>query len=425
MKNKILKSAGFLFSLAMAALFLGLQGCKGATEKSEPEETKKRDYSPAKQIEIKETGEGGYSLYVNQEPFLIRGVVYNPTPVGKGPGYNFFTHQPKPWEVTDGQLMQDMGINAVRIYTAYDDLTATREFIRDLYQNYGIYTVVSDWLGLWHPAANYADPEFQKQVKNEVLEVVKALKNEPGVLMWMLGNENNYTFSGKIRFWTSPEIEKIERPYQRHQKRARIFYSFVDEIAAKIKKIDPSRPVALSNGEVSYLSTASEVCQNIDILAIIAYRGKVFGNMFDRARDIFDLPVVLSEFGCDSYDAYRQKEDQEIQAEFILSQWNDIYANTVAGSNKEGNVLGGFLFSWTDEWWKYNENCPESWLTQNTEACWSEGSYYHDILAENNLNMNEEWFGIVSVREEKQDGINKRVPKKAYYRLQEFFEKIK
>ncbi len=410
-KNKLSKIKNIALLPVIAVFLLTVPGCG----RPDPEKT----------IEIKTTDEGGYALYINQDPFLINGVIYNPTPIGEGPGYNFFQDRPKPWEVVDGKLMKDMGINAVRIYTTYDDLEATREFIQDMYENYGIYTAVSDWLGLWKPNANYANPSFRNEIKSDVLRMVKALKNEPGVLMWILGNEHNYTFSGKIRFWTSPEIEEIKRPYQRQLKRAEIFYSFVDDIAAKIKEIDPSRPVALSNGEVSYLQVASEVCENIDLLAIIAYRGKVFGNMFERIRDTFDKPIFLSEFGCDSYDAYQKREDQKIQAEFLVSQWKDIYANTVVSGNESGNVLGGFIFEWTDEWWKYNQNCPESWWVQNREASWSDGSYYHDIQAPDNLNMNEEWFGIVSISEQKKDGINIRYPKKAYYQLKKFFQEIK
>lgn len=408
-KKKRLKIAyGIFFLTAFIFLTLTATGC-----------------NKEKVIEILPNSEGGYTLYVNRSPFLVRGVIYNPTPIGEGPGYNFFKHRPKPWEAIDGKLMKEMGVNAVRIYTTYDDLEATREFIQDMYQNYGIYTAVSDWLGLWDiPAANYANPDFQKSTKKRVLQIVKELKDEPGVLMWILGNEHNYTFSGKINFWTTPEIEEIERPYERQLKRAEIFYSFVDEIAAEIKKIDPNRPVALSNGEVSYLQVAAEVCSNIDALAIIAYRGMTFGNMFERIRDTFDLPVILSEFGCDSYDAYKQKEDQEIQAKFLIAQWKNIYQNTTLSNNQKGNVLGGFIFEWTDEWWKHNEACQESWWVHNTEASWSEGSYYFDIKAENNLNMNEEWFGIVSIQKEKKAGINKRTPKKAYYRIKNFFQNL-
>ncbi|MFO8052757.1 MAG: glycoside hydrolase family 2 TIM barrel-domain containing protein [Candidatus Omnitrophota bacterium] len=379
----------------------------------------------ADSVKIEKNEEGGYTLYVNQTPFLAKGVIYNPTPIGKGPGYDFFNHQPKPWMTTDGKLMKEMGVNAVRIYSSGDNLDATKEFIRDMHQNYGIYTAVSDWLGLWEqPRANYADPEFRKRTKERILETVKALKDEEGVLMWILGNENNYTFSGKIGFWTSPKIEKIDKIYKKQQRKAEIYYSFIDELAAEIKKIDPNHPVALGNGETSFLDIAAENCDNIDALAIIIYQGKTFGNLFENIRNIFDKPIVLSEFGCDSYDAYRQKEDQDVQSEFILSQWKKIYGNTTISGNETGNVLGGFVFEWTDEWWKFNEGYPEDWSKHNPEAGWSDGSYYYDIHAKHNQNMNEEWFGIVSLRKEKEDGLYKRDPKEAYYDLKEYFQKI-
>jgi hypothetical protein len=35
-----------------------------------------------------------------------------------------------------------------------------------------------------------------------MIKIVKELKDTKGVLLWNLGNENNYTFSGKIGYWT-------------------------------------------------------------------------------------------------------------------------------------------------------------------------------------------------------------------------------
>lgn len=382
-------------------------------------------YAEPKCVEIKKNEQGGYTLYVEQKPFFSKGVIYNPTPIGKGPGYNFFTRRPKAWNQVDGKLMADLGINAVRVYSTGDDIEAMKEFIDDLYQKYGIYTAVSDWLGLWEqPRANYADPAFRKATKERILRIVKELKDQKGVLMWILGNENNYTFSGKIGFWTSPEIEKIDKIYEKQQKKAEIYYSFIDELAAEIKKIDPNHPVALGNGESSFLDIAAENCPNIDLLAIIIYRGRTFGNIFENIRNIFDKPIILSEFGCDSYDAYRKKENQNIQSEFILDQWKKIYNNSTVSGNQTGNVLGGFLFEWTDEWWKFNEGYPEGWSEHNPEAGWSNGSYYYDIRAKHNLNMNEEWFGIISLQRRQENGLNKRVTKKAYFTLKEYFQKI-
>jgi len=373
-----------------------------------------------KKVEIIPSSCGGFSFYVKGKPFLMKGVGYSPTPIGKGYDYEFFNDKNKPWLV-DGKLMKEAGFNCVRIYTTGSDPEKVKEFIKDMYEKFGIYTLVSDWLGLWdYPRANYADPEFREKTKQRVLKIVQALKDEDGVLMWILGNENNYTFSGQIGFWTSPEIEALPDIRDKQNKRAEIYYSFVNELAKEIKKIDPIHPVALGNGEANFLEIAAKTAQDADILAIIIYRGKHFGNLFTNIQQTFNKPILLSEFGCDSYDAYKNQEDQQIQSEFIISQWKDIYAATTISSNCQGNVIGGSLFEWSDEWWKHNEGYSEGWGVHNTEAGWSHGAYYFDIKAKNNLNMNEEWFGIVSLGDE-ENGINKRLPKKAYYALGEFF----
>ncbi|MBU2265964.1 MAG: hypothetical protein KJ977_02890 [Candidatus Omnitrophica bacterium] len=373
-----------------------------------------------KKVEIIPSSCGGFSFYLKGKPFLIKGVGYSPAPVGKGYDYEFFSDENKPWLV-DGKLMKAAGINCIRIYSTGSDLEKVKQFIQEMYEKFGIYTLVSDWLGLWdYPRANYADPEFREKTKQRVLNIVETLKDQDGLLMWILGNENNYTFSGRIGFWTSPEIEALPEACDKQNKRAEIYYTFVNDLAKEIKKIDPVHPVALGNGEANFLEVASQYAQDIDVLAIIIYRGKHFGNLFNNIQRTFDKPVLLSEFGCDSYDAYKKQEDQKVQSEFIISQWKDIYGATTISGNCQGNSIGGCLFEWSDEWWKHNEGYRDEWSVHNTEAGWSHGAYFFDIRAKNNLNMNEEWFGIISLGDE-QDGVNKRLPIKVYYDLGEFF----
>lgn len=381
--------------------------------------------SESAKIEIKSTESGGYLLCLNQKPFLIKGVGYNPTPIGRGYDYDFFSDPNKPWLV-DGKLMKEAGINCVRIYSPGDNLEKVKEFVNDMYEKYGIYTLMSDWLGLWeYPRTNYSDQTFRDMTKKRILKVAEALKDEEGFLLWILGNENNYTFSGKIGFWTSDEIEKIEDQREKQLKKAEIYYTFVNNLAKEIKKIDPVHPVTLGNGEDGFLDVAAGICTDIDALSIIIYRGKRFGNLFSNIRNSFDKPVLLSEFGCDSYDAYKDLEDQEIQSEFILAQWEDLYANTAFSGIETGNSLGGVVFEWNDEWWKHNESYAKEWGIHNKEASWSHGAYFYDIRAKDNLNMNEEWFGIISLSEEITDGLNKRLPKKAYYALAGYLPNLK
>jgi len=378
--------------------------------------------SKAPPVRIKKNSQGGYALYVRSRPFLVKGVVYNPTPVCEGYEYSFFSDPAKPW-LTDGKLMKKMGVNAVRIYSVpIDELDEVKEFITDMYEKFGIYTIVSDWLGLWNaPGPNYGDAQLRANIKEQVLHIVEELKDTPGVLMWILGNENNYTFSGKIGFWTTKEIEALPTPYERVVRRAEIYYSLVNDIALAIKEMDPDHPVALGNGEISMLDIAVKFCPDIDVLAILSYRGKRFGNLFENIRYTFDRPIMLAEFGCDSYDSLNNVVAEDIQAEYLQLQWRDIVSNTVVSGNKQGNCLGGVVFEWTDEWWKHNEGYAAGWCHHNTEAGWSEGAYYFDIRAPNNMNMNEEWFGIVGIARPGEDQQISRIPRQAYTALKKLW----
>jgi beta-galactosidase/beta-glucuronidase len=373
-------------------------------------------------VSIKKLKNGHYELIVNRKPYIVKGVCYNPIPIGKNHEYDWWSDPNKPW-IVDGKLMKAMGINTIRIYEAGQNPESVRAVIRDLYNLYGIRVLLGHWLGFWeYPCPLYGDKNFQERIKKEALDMVRLYKDEPGVLLWILGNENNYSCLGQVNPWTSAEIEKEPDPQKQKSMRAKIYYSYVNDIAKDIHRIDPNHPVALGNGELIGLDSAASVCNGVDLVACIIYRGKTFGNLFNSLKSTFDKPILLSEFGADSYDAYLHKEDQNMQAFFLESQWRQVYQNLANNNEGVGNCLGGVIFEWTDEWWKHNEYDPEGWKKHDTEAGWTSGSYYFDIKAQNNMNMNEEWFGIVGLSEELENGINKRVPKKAYYVIREFWK---
>jgi len=375
-------------------------------------------------VYIKQFKNGHYQLIVNKKPYVIKGVCYNPIPLGETHSFDWWSSEYKPW-ITDGKLMKDMGVNTVRFYQPGENPESVKAVMNDLYEQYGIRSVMGHWLGFWeYPCPFYGDQAFQDKVKKEVLEMVNAYKSEPGILMWVLGNENNYSCLNLVHPWSNDEIDKEPDPQKQKNMRARIYYSFVNELAKEIHAIDPNHPVALGNGELIGLEVANEVCREVDLVACIIYRGKTFGNLFNSLKLTFDKPLFLSEFGADCYDAFQKKEDQNMQAFFLESQWRQIYQNLAKSHEGPGNCLGGTMFEWNDEWWKHNEYSPDGWGAHDTESNWSNGSYYFDIKAEKNMNMNEEWFGIVALSsEEKEYGLDKRVPRKAYYVIREFWKK--
>jgi hypothetical protein len=380
-----------------------------------------RQAKPA--VYLKTLRNNHYQLIVNKKPYVVRGVCYNPIPVGQNYDYDWWADPYKPWMV-DGALMKEMKVNTVRIYQTGQDPAAVKQVIRDLYDHFGIRTILGHWLGFWeYPCPFYGDEDFQKRITNEVVSMVREYKDEPGVLGWVLGNENNYSCMGHVNPWTSDEVDKEPDPQKQKLLRAKIYYSFVNSLARQIHAIDRNHPVGLGNGELIMLEEAKKFSPDVDFIACIIYRGKSFGNLFQTLRATFDKPLLFSEIGADSYDAYQQKEDQNMQAFFLESQWRQVFENTANVKGGSGNCIGGVVFEWTDEWWKHNPTDPATWAVHDTESNWSNGSYYFDIKAPNNMNMNEEWFGIVSLSsDEKEFGLDKRVPRKAYYVLRELWK---
>lgn len=383
----------------------------------------------SKPLSLKKSGQisidksEGYKLIIDGKPTLIKGVCYSPVPIGKDYEYNWWGDTNRPW-LTDGKLMKEMGVNAVRIYRVGKNPDEVKQVIEDLYKKYGIYSLLGHYLGFWSwPPPNYANQEFRDKVKAEVLEMVSLYKDSPGVLMWVLGNENNYSFDREpnVQRWTSDAIDALPDAESQRKEKAKIYYTFVNDLAKEIKKIDPVHPVVMGVGEGKSLSSAKEYCPDIDVIGMIAYRGTNFGNLFRQIKKDFDLPVVLTEWGCDSYNAQKREPDQEAQADFIKQQWQDIERNSWMKKGTQ-NCIGGTLFEWNDEWWKANENLPYTWTVQDTAAGWMNASYYFDAQAAEKMNMNEEWWGVVELDPTNMtNGINKRIPKKAYYILKELW----
>ncbi|MFA5286877.1 MAG: hypothetical protein WC394_01215 [Candidatus Omnitrophota bacterium] len=397
---------------------------------------------PSPKVHIKKFKNGHYQLRVNNKPYIIKGVCYNPIPLGQNHEYDWWSDPNKPWEI-DGRLMKEMGVNTIRLYQVHDNSDEVKKVIHDLYEKYGIRTILGSWLGFWeYPCPFYGDKNFQERIRKEVLDMVRLYKNEPGILMWVLGNENNYSCLGHVNPWSSEEIDQEPDPQKQKAMRAKVYYTFVNDIAREIHQIDYDHPVALGNGELVGLEFAKEYAPDVDLVACIIYRGKTFGNLFKSLKATFDKPIFISEFGADCYDAYLKKEDQNMQAFFLESQWRQIYENLAGNKEGAGNCIGGAMFEWADEWWKHNQDNPDAWALHDTESNWSNGSYYFDIKVDGNKNMNEEWFGIVALSQDLEQGINprtngdaksdngsvgvgvnKRVPRKAYYVIREFWKK--
>jgi hypothetical protein len=128
-------------------------------------------------------------------------------------------------------------------------------------------------------------------------------------------------------------------------------------------------------------------------------------------------PVRLLGTKLNLLNAKKRREDQVSQARILKDQWQEMY-NKAHGNGAEGNSIGGFVFEWRDEWWKYLQD--RNFDVQDDNASWSNKAYRFDWMWNKN-NMNEEWFGIAALGEKNADGVSTAEPRIAYHMLTEIW----
>ncbi len=371
-----------------------------------------------------ETNDSGTKLVVNGKDFMMNGMNWDYIPIGTNTvNANF-------WKKSDDViksgldaemgLLRNMGVNVIRQYTG-----VPAKWIKYIYENYGIYTMLNHSFGrygltlngVWTPITDYSDARTQEFLMSEVDELVKGYKNTPGLLLYLLGNENNYGL-----FWQGAETEDFPDAEEERafigESRGRPMYKLMNEAAKKIKAADSSHPVAMCNGDVLFIDIIAEECPDIDIYGTNVYRGVSFGDMFQVVKDKLNKPIMFTEFGADAFNAVNNAEDQESQAFYMVENWKEIYENA-AGLGKAENSLGGFTFQFSDGWWKYGFDDRKNADLHDNNASWSNGGYYRDVEKEGDNNMNEEWFGICAKGPTDARGNYDLYPRAAYYALKE------
>jgi len=365
-----------------------------------------------------------WQLLVDDEPFPVRAVTYTSTKVGQSPDegslgnwmeedFNGNKRPDGPYDswvdknrnnfqdadelpVGDFQLMKDMGINSIRVYHHPEE--ANKKVLSDLYKDYGIMTIMGDFLGAytvgsgatWYEGTDYANPEHRKSMLESVRKMVNKFKDEECILFWLLGNENNYGVANNAK--ASPVA----------------YYKFVNQAAKLIHELDPIRPVALCNGDVVFLDIFVKECPEVDIFGANAYRGKEgFANFWQDVREVTDKAGIITEFGCGAYYVGEaQSVAEEAQGEYHRGNWEDIKYN-MAGYG-QGNSLGGIIFEWLDEWWKAYEPAQHDWR----------GQFYGPFP---DGFMHEEWLGVCGQGDGSQSPFL-RTLRDSYYTYQELWQ---
>ncbi|MCH8558339.1 MAG: hypothetical protein LAT84_10965 [Balneolia bacterium] len=407
-------------SQKLSALFLVviISVFYSCTSGENAETTNVSDSYPADHtVEVVES-EDGWRLMVDGEPFMVNGMNWDYFPPGTNYEYVI-------WEESDEfikealayemQFLVDMGVNALRIYTGI-----TPRWIEYIYDEFGIYTMLNHSFGRygmmldgeWVGDTDYADPRVREILLSEVREMAEEFKGTRGLLLYLLGNENNYGL-----FWSGAETEDMPDSEfdELTEERARAMYRLFNDGTLAMKEIDDTRPISMANGDLLFMDQIVEEMPDIDIFGINVYRGISFTDMYDRVKEEYGKPVLLTELGADAFNAKEQREDQYCQAYYKHGNWKEIYMYA-AGMGLAGNSIGGFTFQFSDGWWKYGQT--EYLDVHNTEASWANAGYQCDYVEGEN-NMNEEWFGIMAKGMTDEDGFYELFPRAAYFMLKE------
>ncbi len=366
---------------------------------------------------VVDRAEDGWRLLVDGEPYFVRGMNWGYMPIGENYTYDFWGQHPD--VVQDAldaemELLRGMGVNSIR---QFPDIPP--EWVEYIYDTYGITTMMNHTMGrygfsvdgVWRPSTNYADPRTREVIKADIIAMAERYKDTRGILMWMLGNENNYGLS-----WSSFEIENLPKE-ERHRERAKSLYSMYGEVIDAIHAVDDKHPVGIANGDLQYSDLIAEYAPNLDVMGSNVYRGVSSRDLFDRVADELELPFLYTEFGSDAYNATQGREDDVMQAWYLHGQWQEIYEHT-AGHGRADNAIGGYIFQWSDGWWKTGQT--ENLDIHDPAASWENDAYRRDWTPGEN-NMNEEWFGIASKGERNDRGLYTVYPRSAYWMLKDAF----
>ena len=253
------------------------------------------------------------------------------------------------------------------------------------------------------------DADVQSLLTEEAESLANDYANTPGLLMYLLGNENNYGL-----FWGGSETQNIPTNDEEAIPIATAMYQTFNAGAVAIKNIDSNHPVALCNGDLQFIDLISQNCDDVDVFGTNMYRGEGFLGAFTDIKSSLDKPVLFTEMGSDAFNSSTYSEDQSMQAYYDIRIWEDVYSN-VAGMSGEGNCIGGCTFQFTDGWWKYGQTYDL--YVHNYTASWTNTNYTWDYNG--GANMNEEWFGICQQNYSDDDGYYTICPRSAYYALKE------
>lgn len=315
----------------------------------------------------------GRQLLVHGQPFQIRGVGYAPTPIGHRVDEVAIYSDPAIYG-RDLPLLRALGANTIRTWGP-----VTSHGLLQAAYNGGdqpIYVIMGFWV---EPSAPLADPATRQGILDRFRAYVTEYKDEPGVLMWGVGNEVNQGYAGPKADW----------------------YRLLNDLGKVAYEVEGAawHPVATANWEMFHLGQAAQGADDasvpyLDVWGVTAYRGRTFTDLFGVYAPLTQKPLWIAEYGLDAWDADSKREDPARQADVVGALWDAIAAQSAL-------CVGGTLMAYADEWWKAGQ-----------PAVHNPGGYFNFALPDHY--SDEEWYGLMAVSPDPGGGPDLMHPRPAY-----------
>jgi len=305
----------------------------------------------------------GRQILIDGEPLQVRGVCYQPTPIGDNPSQSppygdYFTTSYAAIHDRDLANLRAMGANVIRVYgwSTTDDHTA----FLDKCWNGGVAPIrvlVNRWI---NPFTDWSSSAAVAAITKQFTDIDSRLGDHPAVLGIVLGNEANIQNGNGTNpaFWTA-----------------------MNTIAGAIKAQTPGRLVSMAiTDAVPQIAARDAAMDNLDFWCVQVYRGTTFGTFFTEYAAASSKPLILTEFGIDAYD-HQAGAPYPDNGAFVAGVAADLWAELVANADI---ASGACYFEYLDEWWKGGS------ASAHDTGGFAIGGFPDGFA-------NEEWWGLFSV----------------------------
>ncbi|MET8227137.1 discoidin domain-containing protein [Streptomyces sp. NPDC005301] len=273
---------------------------------------------------VKVTGsQGNWQLTVDGRPYQVKGLTWGPS-VADADRY-----------LPD---LRSMGVNTIRTWGT----DASSKPLFDSAAANGIKVIAGFWL---QPGGgpgsggcvNYlTDTTYKNQVLDEFPKWAATYKDNPGVLMWNVGNES---VLGLQNCYSGDELERQRNAYT----------TLVNDITRKIHAVDPNHPVTSTDAWTGAWPYYKRNAPDLDLYAVNAYDA-VCDVRANWQQGGYTKPYIVTETGPagewevpDDANGVPKEPTDQAKAEGYTRAWNCV-------TGHQGVALGATMFHYGTEY---------------------------------------------------------------------------